>query len=80
MKPHCHFLTAAIVALTCASFAVAETKTDYSRRALGYGQVPDYEVAYQVPEVSEIKADLDRIFSYTQNTTTLKVFDNETGE
>ncbi len=54
--------------------------TDYSKRAFGFGAVPNYEVDYEVPQQDAILESIDRMFGYTASVTTLKVFDNASGE
>jgi unsaturated rhamnogalacturonyl hydrolase len=72
------FFAALFIGQETASRA-AET-VDYTRRINGDSAVAVYPVPYVVPERAAIKATLDRIKSYVEQTTTLKVFDNKTGQ
>jgi unsaturated rhamnogalacturonyl hydrolase len=71
----------AIVLMTLSSFAHgAPSATDFAQRSIGFGAVPDYPLPYQLPSEAAVLADLESIFNYTRSATTLKVFDNATGD
>lgn len=61
------------------SSASGAPQIDYTRRIEGQSAVPAYATPYVVPAPAGIKATLDRIRDHTVRTTTLKIFDNETG-
>lgn len=63
-----------------AASALASDKIDYTQRIDGVSAVPEYPVPYTLPSREAIKAQLDRIKARVEQTTTLKVFDNATGE
>ncbi|WP_175414948.1 glycoside hydrolase family 88/105 protein [Nibricoccus aquaticus] len=63
-----------------AAMPLGAQTTDYTKRINGDSAVAVYPVPYTVPKREEIKAVLDRIKGYTVETTTLKVFDNKTGQ
>ncbi len=69
-----------ILALLAASPAPAEERIDYTRRAAGASAVPQYAVDYSVPSVESVTAALSRIRERTFADTSLRVFDNATGE
>lgn len=59
---------------------VADAQTDYRRRINGESAIPDYPIPYVVPKPEEVKSVVDRIAKHTLETTSLRVFDNRTGE
>ncbi|MGC4071683.1 MAG: glycoside hydrolase family 88 protein [Nibricoccus sp.] len=63
-----------------ASSPLSAQPVDYTKRINGDSAVAVYPIPYVVPKREEIKGALDRIKGYAERSTTLKVFDNKTGQ
>lgn len=70
-----YIFTAAI-----ASAPLLTAQTDYTKRINGNSAVAQYPIPYRVPAANEVKDILDRIKGYVETSTTLKIFDNQTGQ
>ncbi|MFT3828336.1 MAG: glycoside hydrolase family 88 protein [Opitutaceae bacterium] len=62
------------------SIGAADEKIDYTQRLDGASAVPVYPVAYAVPSAEAVASSLGRIKGYVESHTSLRVFDNATGE
>ena len=77
MKPFSLLLP---ISLLLGASAFAGDKIDFTRRLAGASAVPEYPVAYTVPTAEAVQASLERIKSYVFRNTSLKIFDNATGQ
>ncbi len=69
-----------VIWIAAVSGNIVYPQSDHSRNVVNLHGLPEYPVPYILPSVSDIRADIDRMFNYLLSTCVLEVVDKHTGE